>query len=147
MKILQIIKSFFSLSENQYPNDSSTESEICIIGNIVDTHFYGEQKEIRKGTKHFPPNAKVYCLPEYGGMGHETMVVVGVPRKSKRFIKIAMPTKRIKNFKVKAVYKPRIIDYIRENIFYHNWKNIDNEDKNKLQIFVDYLNTQTEEIK
>ena len=93
MKILKFIKKYFKIGNEPKKMEDSTESEFCIIGNIVDKHFYGEQKEIRRGTKHFRPNAKVYCLPEFGGMGHETMVVVGVPRKSKRFIKIAIPTK------------------------------------------------------
>jgi hypothetical protein len=150
MKILKFIKKYFDSSKKEskseeliFESEESIESEICIIGNIVDKHFYGEQKEIRRGTKHFRPNAKVYCLPEFGGMGHETIVVVGVPRKTKKFIKVAIPTKRIKDFKIKAVYKPKIVGYIKENHFYQNWR-INKSDKVELQKFVDYLNTQTE---
>lgn len=145
MQIFKFIKSLFNSTDQNTEMENSDESEFCIIGNIVDKHFYGELKEIRRGTKHFRPNAKVYCLPEYGGMAHEKMVVVGMHRKSKRLIKIAIPTKRIKDFRIKSVYKPRIIDYIRENYFYEDWRRKEST-KNDNQKFVDYLNSQTEEV-
>ena len=62
--------------------DSERNFEYCMVGNIIDKHYYGEQKlEIRRGTKQFRPNAKVYIFPEFPGMGHENIVVIGKPRK------------------------------------------------------------------
>ena len=113
IQILRFIKGFFSSTKQAIENEKSGENELCIIGNIVDKHFYGEHKELRRGTKHFRPNAKVFCLPEYGGMAHEMMVVLGTHRKSKRLIKIAISTKRIKNFRVKTVYKGCVINKCR----------------------------------
>lgn len=146
MNLFASIKNIFFKKKEEYLEfDYSQGCEICIVGNIVDKHYYGEDKELRRGTKHFRPSAKVYCLPEYPGMGHETMVVVGVPRKTKKFIKIAIPTKRIKNIKLRTVYKPIIIGYIQENWFYEGWK----KEKPKMKDvneFIIYLNSLTEEI-
>lgn len=33
--------------------------EWCIVGNIVEKHYYGSNEEIRLGTKHFRPNTKI----------------------------------------------------------------------------------------
>ncbi len=73
------------------------------------------------------------------------MVVLGIPRKTRRFIKIAIPTKRIKNFRIKRVYKPLAVGYIRENWFYEDWRKEKPKEKD-IQAFIDYLNAQTEEI-
>ena len=35
----------------------------CLVGNIVQTHEYGENHETRIGTKHFSQGTKVYCMP------------------------------------------------------------------------------------
>ena len=32
----------------------------CLVGTIVETPEFGEEHEIRHGTKHFPPGAKVF---------------------------------------------------------------------------------------
>ncbi|PTB97028.1 hypothetical protein C9994_04685 [Marivirga lumbricoides] len=39
------------------------ESIWCLVGNIINEHYYGEEKEIRRRTKHLRPGAKVYCFP------------------------------------------------------------------------------------
>ena len=74
---------------------SERDFEYCMVGNIIDKHYYGEQKlEIRRGTKQFRPNAKVYIFPEFPGMGHENIVVIGKPRKLHKMIEIAIKRKR-----------------------------------------------------
>ena len=50
------------------------------------------------------------------------MPVVGIHRKSKRLIKVVISTNKITNFRVKKIYKPRLVDYIRENSYYDQWK-------------------------
>ena len=121
------------------------EFEWCIVGNIVDHHFYGKEKEVRRGTKQFGSGAKVYCMPEFGGMAHEEIRVVGKPRKQKRFINIVMKTKKIKNFRVQKVYNPKIQLDLGSHIYY--WKNRRSENElQNLNEMVKYLNTLTEEI-
>jgi hypothetical protein len=39
----------------------------CLVGNIVAEHTYGEQKQVKQGSKHFTPNTKVYCMPAKWG--------------------------------------------------------------------------------
>ena len=117
----------------------------CIVGNIVDQHYFGEQKEIKSGTKHFPPGAKVYCIPEYGGMGHEKIRVIGKPRKSKTLINVVIPTKLITNFRLQKVYSPSLFDKISEQSIYrvsdsHRLSYIE------LQQIMNVIATYTEEI-
>ena len=90
----------------------------CIVGNIVDKRTTGEEKEIKHGTKHFRPGAKVYCIPEFGGVAHEIMRVIGQPRKSNKMINIIIRTKNIKNFRLQKVYSPTLFDQISRQSMY-----------------------------
>ena len=90
----------------------------CIVGNIVDRHYYGEEKEIRSGTKHFRPGAKVYCIPESWGNAHESIRVIGRPRNSAKMIDVIIPTKHIKHFRLQKVYSPTLFDMIAAHSIY-----------------------------
>jgi hypothetical protein len=91
-------------------NEQTLEWIYCLIGNVVDERPYGPDKEIRHGTKHFRPGAKVYYLDFFYGIREGGSVrVIGLPRRSKRLIKIIMPTSYIGNWRVKKVYDKRII--------------------------------------
>ena len=35
----------------------------CLVGNIIEKHPYGEEHEIRYGSKHFSGGTKVYIAP------------------------------------------------------------------------------------
>lgn len=119
--------------------------EWCIIGNIVDQHYYGEEKEIRRGTKQFGPGAKVYCLPEFGGMGHEQIRVIGKPRKQNRLINIVMASSKIKNYRVQKVFHRKIQVDIGKHPYYWSMRRSKNEVK-ELNEMKDLLNTLTKEI-
>lgn len=86
--------------------------EECIVGNIIGPHYWGEKGEVRYGTKHFRPGAKVYCAFPYGGMGHERIRVFGKPRRQRRMIDIAIDTRYIKNFRLQKVYDKKVIAFI-----------------------------------
>ncbi|WP_299611172.1 hypothetical protein [uncultured Aquimarina sp.] len=151
MSTLSKIRSWFK-SDYQKKTDNidvngidDREFEWCIVGNIVDRHFYGMEKEVRRGTKQFRPGAKVYCMPEFGGMAHEEIRVIGKPRKQNRLINIVMKTKKIKNFRVQKVYSPKIQFDLGSHTYY--WKNRRSENEiENLNEMVKYLNTLTEEI-
>lgn len=96
----------------------NNEFEWCLVGNIIDKHLYGENKEIRSGTKHFRAGAKVYCLLEYGGMGHERIRVIGLPRRSQKMIDIVIDAALIKNMRLQKVYQPLLIEKIQSNSYY-----------------------------
>ena len=40
-------------------DDPGEEFRFILVGNIIDKHYYGENKEIRSGTKHLRAGAKV----------------------------------------------------------------------------------------
>lgn len=95
-------------------DENNIEYEECIVANVIGPHYWGEAKEIKKGTKHFSPGAKVYCAFIFGGMGHEHVQVMGKPRKSSRMIKIVLAIKFLKNFRVQKVYQPKILAFLKE---------------------------------
>lgn len=121
------------------------EFEWCIVGNIVDKHHWGTEKIIKHGTKHFAPGTKVYCLPEFGGMAHEKMRVIGKPRKRFRRINIVIPTKMITNFRVQKVYHPKIQFDVGSHVYYWSNRRQSKEVEN-LEKTAKYLATLTEEI-
>jgi len=50
----------------------------CLVGNIVDKRFYGEEHEIKSGIKLLSPGTKVYIAPHQWGDGGDKLVVLGV---------------------------------------------------------------------
>jgi hypothetical protein len=89
----------------------------CIVGNIIGNHYWGVDKEIKSGTKHFRAGAKVYCVFIYGGMGDVEVRVLGKPRKAARMIDVVMYTRFIKDFRLQKVYNRRVIAFLDK----HNW--------------------------
>ncbi len=143
MKILNKILVWFKPKPKE--DIDSRDFEWCIVGNIVAEHYWGEEKIIRRGAKQFRPGAKVYCMPEFPGMAHESIRVIGKPRKQNRLINVVIRTKLIKNFRVQKVYHPKIQFDIGSHFFYWNNRRSKNELK-ELEQMVKYLNTLTEEI-
>ncbi len=80
-----------------------------LVGNIKLEREYGEDHEIKAGTKHFSGGSKVYIAPAQWGDGFDNVVVIGVPRYGKRYIEIITCSKYIENYRLKKVYKPEII--------------------------------------
>jgi hypothetical protein len=106
------------------PESPAEPSDWCLVGNVVEEHEFGESKEIRRGSKHFTPGAKVYCLPPQWGDGYEKVVAVGIARGSRRWITVVMSSDLITNWRAKVVYKPAVIRRLREgfNGFKRQWK-------------------------
>lgn len=111
----------------QNKQNENPDFEWCIVANIIDRHYYEEQKKIRRGTKHFRPGAKMYCFPEFGGMGHERIVVRGKPRKKNHFVEVVIPTNMMKNFRVTKVYEPNLTERILNCGFYQSYNDADDE--------------------
>lgn len=80
----------------------------CLIGNIIGDHPVGENKEIKRGTKHFSPGTKVYCFPPQWGDGYEKIYVMGRPRQSFKFIKVVISSNLVTNWRIQKVFTPRI---------------------------------------
>lgn len=100
------------------------EWQWCLVGNIVKEHEYGENHEIRYGSRQFRPDAKVYINPVYGGMGHEHLLVIGMPRHSSQYIEITTARRNVCNFRVQKVYKPAVLKKMKESAW-EWWGNSD----------------------
>lgn len=114
------------------------EWQWCLVGNIVDEHEYGEEHIIKSGTKHFRPNAKVYINMVYGGMGHENILVIGMPRHLKKYIEIVIARKYVCNFRMQKVYKPAVLNRMK-NSKWEWWGNTE-ESRSRIIDFLTYLN-------
>jgi hypothetical protein len=78
----------------------------CVVANVVAEHPLGEDKEIRRGTKHFSAGTKVYCYPPLWGDGYEDIKVIGRHRGSRKLVEMVMPSKWLTNWRVKTVHSP-----------------------------------------
>jgi hypothetical protein len=96
-------------------NKSSGNQIWCVVANVVNEHVVGESREIRRGTKHFSPGAKVYCFPPLWGDGYENIKVIGHHRGSHKLVTMVMPSKWLENWRVKMVYSPQIIRRMKEH--------------------------------
>ena len=99
---------------------TETKNEIdpvwAAVGNIVPEHTFGHGgSEIKLGTKQFRPGARVYIVGAHWGMC-EAVTVIGLPRKSGRYIKIDMRANLIENIRLKLIYKPQAVEALR-NLF------------------------------
>ena len=108
----------------------------CLVGNVVDKHSYGENKEIKIGIKQFSPKTKVYCFPPLWSDGFERIKVIGRPRKTSRFITVIIESKYVTNWRIQAVYSPHIIRTMIEN---NGWTFKDN-DKLRILEMINSLN-------
>ena len=114
--------------EKMEEENSQNEQEWvwALVGNIVQEREYGEQHEIRRGTKHFSPGAKVYCAPGHWGDGYENIVVIGRHRGGPKYIEIVMPRKHIENFRCKKVFRPAALKLMKASEWGF-WSNSDND--------------------
>ena len=112
---------------------SESEWRWCLVGNIVQEHRYSENGEIRLGTKHFAPGAKVYCAPGQWGDGYEQIVVIGSPRHGKRFIEIVMPFKKIEEFRIQKVFNPLLLKMMQDSQ-YEWWENNESDYENIMRM-------------
>lgn len=111
----------------------------CLIGNVVDEHFYGSDKEVKHGTKHFSPNTKVYCLPAQWGDGYENIKVIGRHRKTSRYVCMVMPSKYITNWRLQKVYRPYVLKIMNKR---NGWTDRD-EDKETILEMLKWLPERT----
>lgn len=96
-------------------DENKKEYCTCIVANIIGKYHWGQDKEIKNGTKHFRPGAKVYCVFMYGGMGHDSVRVLGKPRKASRFIDVVIRTCYIKNCRLQKTYDPKVLAFLKKH--------------------------------
>ena len=120
-------------------NSGGQEWRWCLVGNIVGAHEFGEEHEIRYGTKHFSVGTKVYVYPEFPGMGNENIVVIGIPRNKRDFIEVVVRRRSVENFRCKKVFGPAVLKRM-DNSKYSWWWGNSEEDRNRIIQCVHYFN-------
>lgn len=127
----------FGIERIQHPEDDA-EWRWCLVGNIIDEHTYGVEKEIRHGTKHFSPGTKVYCATSMWSDGYERIGVIGSPRHGRKYIEVIMESDKIENFRLQKCYKPAILTIMKQR--HYGWWGNSDEDKEEIQSLVDSIN-------
>ena len=122
------------LQEKSPENPENQDWQWCLVGNIVEEHEYGEDHVIKYGSKQFRPNAKVYIYLAFGGMGHEDILVIGMPRHSKKYIEIVIPTRLVYNFRIQKVYKPAVLRKMKSSKW--GWWGNSEDSRNSILTFV-----------
>jgi hypothetical protein len=91
------------------------ESYWTAVGNIIRERPYGPGgAEIRLGTKHFAPGAKVYVIDWFAGTCAR-VTVIGLHRKSKKYIRLVIDVKLVETLRPKLCYTPAVIKKIHEH--------------------------------
>ncbi|MFC9327313.1 hypothetical protein [Kitasatospora sp. NPDC057015] len=82
---------------------------VGIAANIVQHTVQGHGGlEVRRGTKHFSPGAKVWVVPQHWDWS-ERLYVVGRHRgRFNRWIAVVMRTDRLENLRIRGVYSPAL---------------------------------------
>lgn len=107
----------------------------CLVGNIVQEHEYGEEHEIKYGTKQFSRGTKVFVGPiPFAGYGNEKSVVIGLPRYGNKYIEVITRSKYIENYRMKKVYKPAILKRMCSSQY--RWWGDSEEDRGEI---IEYL--------
>jgi len=82
----------------------------CPVANMVRERPYGPGgRELRRGSKHFAPGAKLYCFPALWGDGYEQIQVIGRHRATHRYVKMIINEKWLTNWRVQLAYSPHVI--------------------------------------
>ena len=96
----------FAVPESPEPDGS--ESTWCLIGNIVAERPFGPGGvQTKRGTKHFAPGTKVYCLPPQWGDGFRQIRVLGKHRGQKGGLEeMVVSAAWVTDWRAKVVYSP-----------------------------------------
>lgn len=77
-----------------------------LVANVKENIPYGEQGEIRKGTKHFAPNTKVYCSAPQWGDGFSNIIVGGRHRGSSKLVCMVIHWTKLTNWRAEYAFVP-----------------------------------------
>lgn len=97
----------------------------CAIANVAEP-----------GNSDFSPGAKVYISQPNFGWGSERVEIIGLHRRSHRYIKIWISSKLLENSRVKQVYKPALVERLSGQ-----WDNSE-ESKDRARRVSELINTQ-----
>lgn len=81
---------------------------------VVGTRSYGQERQVRKGTKHFRANAKVFVIDAHWGTC-DSVTVIGHHRSGGRYAKLDMPIKHLEDIRMEVVYSPTVLKLLKEH--------------------------------
>jgi hypothetical protein len=85
----------------------------CPVANMVRERPYGPgRSEIKHGSKHFAPGAKLYPFGVIGWYPHIQVQVIGRHRRSHKYVTMIVRAAWLTNGRVNLVYSPHIISEV-----------------------------------
>lgn len=85
----------------------------CPTANMTRERPYGPGgSEIKHGSKHFAPGAKLHILRVVGGAAHTQVRVIGRHRASHRYVTMIVRADWLTNWRVDLVYSPHVISEV-----------------------------------
>jgi hypothetical protein len=91
------------------------EPSWLIVANVCRARPYGELHEPRSGLRWLRAGAKVYVLGGFGGMGYETVTVLGRHRHHQRLFVLHVRSRHLVNWRVKLVYQETVLRLVLES--------------------------------
>ncbi len=88
-------------------NESPKPELWTVVANIISQRLYGEEQEMRLGTRLFSGGAKVYVVAAFMGTA-ENVIVIGRHRGSKKYIHAVIKADIIENFRLSLIYSPKV---------------------------------------
>jgi hypothetical protein len=111
----------------------------CPTAEVINAHV-ARKPYIRRGTKDFAPGTRVYCFPVHQGYGYHKVVVTGIRRKGKKYVKVLMSPKYLKKWKVIKVYGKSLMKQLKSG----GWSDND-MDRFRVEMMVSWLQDKTTE--
>lgn len=93
-------------------NEETVEGPVwCVVANMGADHPYGPGgAEIRRGTRHFAPGARLYVRHTMGWMGDlPDLEVVGRHRATHRYVRMVVDGALLERWRADLVYSPEVI--------------------------------------
>ncbi|WP_308635792.1 hypothetical protein [Paenibacillus silvisoli] len=111
----------------------------CLVGNIIEKRYFGENQILKRGTKKFTPNTKVYCFPALWGDGYEEIQVIGKLRGRKNLGVIVTSSKFITNWRLQKVFQPYVVRTMMER---NGWDGTE-ESRRIIETMLDWIPSRT----
>lgn len=90
------------------------EPRWTLAANVRLECFHGEGGDVRPGTKHFSGATKVFYKSAYWGMGGEQVTVIGLHRRSRSLITVAMPARHLHRWRAVVVDRPAVLQRLAD---------------------------------
>lgn len=116
--------------------NATIDWKYCVIGNIKKTHI-DENGVLRCGTVAYPGGRKVYLCGKYWTNAQETITVIGLSRKGRRYRVEDVPVSLIENVRGKRVYKPKVLKIMDNFEFWDYWWGNSLEDRESVKAFIE----------